>query len=252
MANPIILYDNRLLDGTLSSSEVMSGFDVNNVIDYRPYTYWVANNSGTNYISVDCVTPKTADCLGIIGHNLYSIGASVSVWSSNNGINWIQRLVFNPTSDKALLKTFTQASARYWKLQIVNTSGQPRIAVVFIGNKLEFPYPPNAPFVPYSESIEVESKRSKTGHLLGSVIKYKQIEISINFSDLTRDWVNTYFKPFWDNHASELKPFFWAWDIDYSSDVFYVTIQDNMKYETPLSMLSYVDKLSLEMRGIKE
>ena len=105
----------------------------------------------------------------------------------------------------------------------------------------------------YSEGVEAETARSKAWHILGSVINYKTIEISVRFSNLTREWVLNVFKPFWDNHASDLKPFFWAWDIDVYPDlIFYVSVTDGMKYKMPVSVLQFVDSIELEMQGIKE
>ena len=37
--NPLILYDNALTRGTLASSSLVSGYDVQNIKDQRPYTF---------------------------------------------------------------------------------------------------------------------------------------------------------------------------------------------------------------------
>lgn len=254
MATPIILSDSRFLDGTLTATDTASGYSVLNIKDYRTYTFWKAASAGTKYITVDCGTAKSADCLAVISHNLNTANATVSVESSPDNSAWTERLAgFTPPSDKAFLKTFTSASARYWRLKIVTTSIVPYLAVCMLGVRLTFPYPPDSPYIPYSESVEVGSSRSKKGHILGSVVKYKPIRISARFSNLTRTWVETVFTPFWDNHASNLLPFFYAWSLTaYPNMVFYVSVEEGMAYRTPVSVLPFVDSLELEMEGIKE
>jgi hypothetical protein len=238
----------------LTATDTALGYDIQYIKDYRTYTFWRAANAGTKYITVDCGSNKSADTLAVISHNLQVANATVSVESSLNNVTWTERLAgFTPQSNKAFLKTFTSASARYWRLKIVTSSIAPQLAVVMLGNRLTFPFPPDTPFVVYSEGVEAETARSKAGHILGSVINYKTIEISVRFSNLTRSWVLNTFKPFWDNHASDLKPFFWAWDIDVYPDlIFYVSVTDGMKYKMPVSVIQFVDSIELEMQGIKE
>lgn len=254
MANPIILYDSRFMDGTPTATDTAAGFSVLNIKDYRTYTFWKAASSGTKYITIDCAGAKSANCLAIIAHNLYTAGATVSVESSPDNSNWTVRLAeFTPASDKALLKIFTDASAPYWRIKIVTASMAAQIGVVFLGARMDFPYPPDAPYIPYTEGIEAETSIGKTGHILGSTIKFKPLELTARFSNLTRTWVLNTFKVFWDTHASDLKPFFYAWDIDaYPDMVFFVAVDDGSKYQTPVSILQYIDSIELRMRGAKE
>lgn len=254
MTTPIILHNNILLGSTLTATDTASGFSVLNIRDYRTYTFWQAASAGTKHITVDCGLARPADALGIISHNLATANATVSVASSTDNIAWTTRLTgFIPSSDRAILRTFLSASARFWRLTITTASIAPRLAVAFLGTRLTFPWPPDSPYIPYSESVEVGSSRSKKGHILGSVVKYKPIRISARFSNLTRTWVETVFTPFWDNHASNLLPFFYAWSLTaYPNMVFYVSVEEGMAYRTPVSVLPFVDSLELEMEGIKE
>lgn len=254
MANPIIICETRFKDGALTATDTAAGYDVMNVIDYRTYTFWKAASAGTKYITVDCGSDKSADSLGIIGHNLKTANATVSIESSPDNAVWTERLAgFTPTSDKAFVKLFTQATARYWRLKLIAASTAPYLAAVLLGNKLQFPFPPDTPYVPYKESVEAESKRSKKGHLLGSVVEFKTIEITARFSHIERTWVENSFKSFWDGHASDMKPFFYAWDLDaYPDMVFFVKCKDEARYEMPVSVLQYVDVIEIEMEGVKE
>jgi hypothetical protein len=52
-AKPLILYDNRLDDGTPTATDTAAGYDVLNLKDLRTYTYWIAGGFGTKYVTVD-------------------------------------------------------------------------------------------------------------------------------------------------------------------------------------------------------
>ncbi len=253
--NPVILYDNRLNDGTPTATDTAADTDVLNLRDLRTYTWWQAASSGTKYLTIDCGSAKRADALGIIGHNLGTAAATVSVESSATGA-WageeVERLAgFAPSDDRAILKLFTSASARYWRIKIVTAAVAPKLAVCLLGERLTFPYPPEVPFVPFTEDVEEESSRSKAGHLLGTVIRYKPIRIAPRFAVLTRDWVFGEFQTFWDDHASERKPFFWAWDLDNMPALIFL-VRHAGRFAPPLSRLAYVDSLALDLEGVKE
>ena len=255
MQTPIILYDNILSQGyTLTATDTEEGYDVLNLIDLRPYTFWKAASHGTKYITVDCGAAKSADCLAIIGHNLYTAGATVSIESSPDNSSWTVRLAdFTPTSDKAVLKTFTSASDQYWRIKIVTAAVAAYMAIAVLGQKLQFPYPPDTPYIPYSEVPVADVERSKNGHILGVSTYLPALKMRVQFSNITRTWFDTYFLPFWQNHGRLYKPFFFAWDLDtYENDVFLVSIDDEYNLESPFSVLTYIDILNLNMRGIRE
>lgn len=249
---PLILADNRFLDATPTATGTAAGYDVLNIRDGRPYTFWLAAAAGTNYLTVNCGTAAAADTLGIISHNLGTAAASVSVESSVDGVTWGERLApFVPTDDRALLKLFTTSTKERWRLKIVTATVAPYIAVVLIGVRLQFPVTPDAPFTPFVESVEEEAVVSKTGNALGTVVRYFPVEIKPAFTLLTRTWVESTYRPFREQYGRWRSYFFWAWDLTtYPSQVFYV--KDNGKYDPTVSVLSSYDKLKLELKGISE
>jgi len=251
---PIILFDNRFLDGTITATSEATGFPVANIVDLRTYTFFKANAAGTCYLTVDCGAAKSADALGIISHNLKTANASIAVESSNDNFtaNIIERLApFTPASDKSFMKLFTSASDRYWRIKIVTASIAAQIAVVMLGQRLTFErHIYGELFDPAPEKIEAESSTGKTGHLLGSIVKYTQYGIDTEWKNLTDTWVRNTFKPAWDAHISKFYPYFFAWDIDrFADDVFFVVYGGNglsMPYN-PIRR-----NLKLTMIGVKE
>jgi hypothetical protein len=252
--NPIILYDNRFLDGVTTATDTADGFNVLNITDLKPFTWWKAQSAGPKYLSVDCGAQKFADSLGMIGHDLSSVGAQVSVESSDNGSDWTERLpAFTPSSDKAFLQPFTGATARYWRLWIDSPTSAPSVAVVILGSRMTFPFPVDAPFAPIKEQVATVGKKSKTGHLLAHHVKYKPFTISARLSYPERTWVDSVFLPFWLDYGSDLHPFFWAWDLDmYPEDVRFVRFEPGYSYSPSVSILHYYDSISLELEGVRE
>ncbi len=254
---PVLLHDNRLLDGTPAATDTDSGseYDVLNIRDLRPYTWWKAASFGTKYITIDCGSAKGVDALGITGHNLGTAAASVSVESSGTGA-WageeVQRLApFNPSDDKASLKLFASASAQHWRVKIVTASVVPQLAVLLLGERFTFERFIRSGFDPQLEEIVGESTTSKTGHMLGAVIRHIRHPIAASWTKLTPTWVSDTFRPAWDDHLSQLKPFFFAWEpTDHSDEVLFLRVQDGYQLDMPYDPVRR--SLDLQMVGVKE
>lgn len=247
--NPIILTDNRFNNGTPVASGTAAGFDARNIADERPYTWWKGPAVGTYTIKVDCGAAKSADTLAICGHNLFTIGAQISVESSPTGAVWTNRLAaFTPTSDAALLRTFTSVSAQWWQIKIVAPAGVPQLAIAFLGVRLTFPAPPDAPYIPMEQDVEEESALSEGGYPLGTAIKFKPIRTRPVFSNLARTWVFDTFRPVWENYLSDRRCFFWGWDLTTYPNDYVFLAQHVGKYAPGVSILSLADRLDLDLR----
>lgn len=251
--NPVILYNNFLEDGTLTVTSTESGYDKDNLLDQRPYTLWRATSSATQNIDLELVSAKKPTAIGIVNHNLFSIGATVKV-QAYVASAWEDVHTFTPTADTAILELFTpDAVNTKWRINISGQSSEPIIGVIFLGTEITFPYPPETPYSPIQESIQIETEVSQKGHLLGNNIRYNPIQINASFKDLTRVWVNANFVPFWNNYGKLLKYFFYAWDLtNAASDIYYVRFSPEMVYQLPKTILLYDDQLNLNMIGVSE
>ncbi len=252
--NPVLLADNRFLDGTPTATSTATGYDVLNIRDLKEFTAFRAASSGTCYLTINCGSSKYADAIGIKAHNLGTAAASVSVESSDNGSSWTERLApFTPTDDKAILKLFPAVSAQHWRLKIVTASIAAQVAVCLLGVRITFPYPADGPYVPATSSVEADMTKGKTGIRLGANVRFKPYKIAPKWKDVPRSWVETYFLPFWNDYASNLAPFFYAWDLDvFPSDVRFVSVPEGHSFETPVSVLAYYDSIPLPMEGVVE
>lgn len=251
-AKPFLLYDNRLEDGTPTATDTETGYDVLNLIDWREYTFWQADTFGTKYITIDCGAPVSADTLAVSGNNFYTASATISLESSADNATWTERLVgFTVTSDDVFAKTFTSASARYWRLKIITAAVAARMAILCIGIRLDMERYPQMMFDPDQQSPIVDSERSKVGYLLGNVINYHERQISASFKNLTPAWISSTFYPAWVDHLSLLKPFFFAWDItNHATEVYLVALKSGSKLSMPNT--TYFRSVDLNMIGSRE
>jgi hypothetical protein len=195
----------------------------------------------------------TADTLAIVGHNLFTALAVVSVESSTDEVTWTERLAgFTPTSDKALLVKFTaSATAVHWRVVIATSSVAAQIAVCLLGTRMDFERFPSGNFDPAPEKLNGVAARSKMGHMVGATLQNIGIEIRADFKSLTPAWIEATFRPAWDDHLSLLKPFFFAWDTaNHPADVYFVSIPEGFDLRMPFD--PFRRSLSLIMEGIKE
>lgn len=256
-AKPMILAENLFELGTPTATDTDADtqYDALNIMDRRTYTYWLAASAGTKYLTIDCGTVQDADTLAIIGHNLYTANATVSVEWSADGASWTEALAgFVPTSDGALLKTFTTATKRYWRIKVVTASIAAKIAVAFIGARVDFPKSwPAAEFDPWTQQVVAQSTRSKTGNLLGNVLQYVGTRTTLSLKYLDATWIDGTFRPLWNTYLSQLYPVFFAWELtNHATEVHFVKIPDDYELVMPFSGRANLRNLELELEGVKE
>ena len=251
MGAPVILAHSILPAATLSCSSTAPGFELQHIADTRPYTWWGAAYNGTNTITIACGSARSADCLGIIGHNLYSGSITIALEYSDDGITWSVALApFTPSSDRALMEMFAEISAPFWRL-VMTGAALPMLAVVSLGICLQFPFPPESPFTPKTVKTEQDTQISKVGNPLGTVISHYAVTVEPEFKHVARSWVLYAFGPFWQAYGRTRALHFWAWDLDtYPDDVLY--LRQVGDYKAPVSTLGYVDSLKLKMEGVEE
>jgi hypothetical protein len=190
-----------------------------------------------------------------MGHNFYTANATVSVESSDTGVWGGEETVrlsgFTVTSNKAVFKIFTTASATYWRVKIVTASIVAKLAICLLGERLDFPRYLSGNYDPAPEGINAILARSKAGHMIGATLKNISISIKADFKWLLPLFIDNTFRPAWDAHLSLCKPFAWVWDrTNHATDVYFVVIPEGFTLSTPYD--PYRRSLSLTMEGIKE
>jgi len=256
-AFPVILAENIYELGTPVATDTASGYDAANIKDRRTYTFWQAASAGTKYLTIDCLIAVTADALGIVSHNLSTCAATISVECSSDNFatdTTVALAGFTVTHDKALLKLFTSVSKRYWRIKIIAGAIAPKIAVAFLGDRVTFPrtYLKSLSFDPAPEKIIAESTRSKTGVLLGNVLRYVSRTITWTFAFVLASWIESTFRGLWDDYLSQLKPVFMAWEItNHPTETFYGKIPDDFQLTMPYDVIGR-RTITLTFEVIKE
>ena len=242
-----MLYESRLNDATPAASTTAAGYDVLNLRDGRPYTFWQPTAIPAT-VTVDCATTKAADYCVIYSHNLGTKGCVVEVRKStdNFAANDVLVATATPTDDKPLLILFTSTTSRYWRLKFT-TGTVPTLAIAMLGNRLEVPAGITEGFDPVGRTVKSQYNRSNAGNPLGKVIQYREWKERLRFELLTWDWVRTTFKPAAEAWL-ESDPWLFSWNPDtYPKETYLVAIDG--QWDTPHRAGTYCD-LAIPVTGL--
>jgi len=255
---PFILYDNVFNNTvTATDTEATGDYAAAYIQDLRPYTTWKAASSGTKYLTIDAGAAVAVDSLAILSHNLGTVSATVRLESSTTGA-WAGEEVeqiagFSPSTDLVIMKTFTQATIRYWRVKIVTGALAAEIGICMIGERMDFPVYPDSPFTPKSEGINATAEISKGGHLLGVASRFSPITISVSFTYPEMLFIDGDLKIFWENHGRLVKPFFWAPNFDeWPERIHFVRFPVSFSLAVAQSDITNADGLSLNFEGVAE
>jgi len=205
-------------------------------------------NVRTDTISVGDGTIKTADTLGIVGHNL--TGCTVKVQTSPDDAAWTDVAEFTIEDNSFFAKPLSQAAAGYWRVEITGAAEAPSIGVLILGNRLEMPRFPKGSFVPESESTKATVNQAKnTAHILGVIEEATVITVKANFTHPGADFVRQQFRPFYK--ANRRSPFIFAWDTDEWPEMV-IFARFDKHYSPTFDVKSRVSKLPINMIGTNE
>lgn len=247
MQNPNLLYDSRFKDATPAASTTAAGFNVLNLTDWRPYTWWKPTALPAT-VTVDCASAKAADYCAVWGHDLFTQGATLEVRGSTDNFSASNVLVASktPTDNKPFLIQFGSVSYRYWRLRITGTT-MPSLAIAAIGAALLMPTHVQYGFDPLERTVREQTNRSNDGHPLGKVIEYESWNASLTFRNVTPAWLRATFEPAWKAHLRG-NPFLFAWDAGDHADELYL-VQAGSKLTTPHTLTTLAD-LSFDISGL--
>lgn len=234
MAFPRFIWNDRveaLASGSITSSSAATDYPDDNVKDRREYTQWKPTGAAPYWIMFDFGAPVQVQALGLAGHSLGSnacLNITLNADNAGAGHPLANNIVpaFSPSNDRAIAKFFN-SSYRYWELYIPNATAAPEIGVLFLAaDYLQWPNPVESPFDGDAVKSYHVTAVGDSGHLLGTIQKFKQRMLNITFNYLTPTWVQTYFWPFFNSNG--YKPFFFVWDYDNRPDeISYVRMSNN-------------------------
>lgn len=246
----VIGYDNLLnLSGaTIAASSEATGFEKENAYDWNTVDHWQATAAGTNYITIDCGSSQNCDYFACFAHDLADNSGSIRLFYSDTGTSGPWTGLFaavSPTDTKAVFKTFTQVSKRYYKVEVQDTGTASLVGVIAFGARLDLPLNMAAPFSPPSLSHKdvITNTESEQGEFIGRSIRRLGVRFRLNLPPLItptfaeNDWQTFY------AHARE-KPFFFSWDsTNKPTDVAFAWIVG----EFPAAYYANQDHIKLEL-----
>ena len=231
MAQPRIYYDNRLLDGNLVASTTTAGTHVDNLTDWRSFTWWRPTTLPAT-VTVDCGSARSADSLVVYGHDLFTRSGTIEVRGSTDNFAASDVLVhsYAPPSDAPFARSFTAVSYRYWRVRITGSTPTPQLAIVAIGAAFDLDGYLSLDFDPIGRSAVGRVNRNEQGQPLGRVVDYVEQQQTITMRRTTWDWLRNTFLPAWNAHL-RATPFAWQWNRTIDTDVRLVVAGDQL--DTP-------------------
>jgi len=221
---PWIGYLSVVTAANISADEAATGYPVSNLANPNTAETWRAESDAEQGIIVADNSSGALDYWAIARHNLGSTGATVRLQKSPDGVAWTDVTEdLTPSNDTAIMYRFTPQTANYWRLLILpGYEAPPEIAVLYLGRLLVGErriYVGHTP-VTMGRNVGVTTGISENGNFLGRVVRSETLKTSVDFKNLTPEWVRESFDPFAD--ASATTPFFWAWRPgDYPDEVGY-------------------------------
>lgn len=206
---PLLLYQNVFEDGTVTVSSETADGEGANALEDTTFDFWTASTTAA-FISVDYGSSVECDCLGVAAHNLGSLGASIKVRNSVDGVTFADvTSTYSPLTDDTLVVIFPAESSRYWRVTVGD--GPASIGVLKLGKRLVIDGGVISGHVSIDHGAKVELLNSTSigGQFLGNRIKRVGASTSIDFGLLDRDFVDNQMRMF-EYHYNSGRTFFFA------------------------------------------
>ena len=268
MANPMIGADSRLdTDTVIVSPAQDADFPASNLSDDRAFTTFKPGSAAT---TVDIITDfgsvgTNVNYFMMVGHNLGTIGSIlVEFADSADNISYNAATVsVTPTDDKIILRTFSTVNNRFFRTRMTGASFTPSIGQLQWGVRVDFDFPVLVGFDPQRERLVSRINRSQTGQILGAISTYveRRADIDIPFSKNASIRSTTApggFQDFWDNHATSMKSFVFAWNPGnpgtFEKDAFFAILDPQTAIDRSLStpLDTGLRNLDFSIVGLKE
>ena len=252
-ASEVEAYYDLPIGFVLTPTSEETGFEAANLIDGLDVTWWLSTSGATQYLTYDSGAGNTIDfdylAVGA-GHNLFTVGATITWQRSVDASAWVDVVSgVAPSDDKSFVKRAGSTQQyRAVRVAITGATGTIAISLLYIGLKtvLEFA----DLYDPQRRKRNQVINITEGGRLAGGAIRYTQRQIDLKFrvvSEALYDKLDA----LWQNHG--LKLFFLAWEPgDNLGDIYPVYI-DSPDRNAPFILNSGVlRKDGLKLKGLYE
>ena len=227
--NPFVAWNNLGATATLGGTTVIAGGEAANAVTGSTYDKWRPIAGGTTRtLTFDLGAVASVGFASIAAHNAFTLGASVVVEYSADGVTWFDSGAgsITPTDNSPMSWRFAATSARYWRFVFsgIATDGLLAVGVAFIGAELIIPermYQGFSPVLTPTE-VQLQSNVSIGNELLGTSIIGRGATLSASLTYIPSafirgaDWLS------FQTAFGEGKGFLFAWrPAKYPEDLHY-------------------------------
>jgi hypothetical protein len=199
-------------DGTLTADSEAAGYEVENLQDWQPFTYWKPATTGDHNAKIAFASNREANYFAFYSQDLYLHAGTIQLESSDDNSTWTNRSgTITPTSNAPVYKSFPQTFARYWRVR-TNCATACAVGVVAFGVDLQLEYGAWIGFSPpiFARNNVVTNQTSEKSVFLARSLDQNGSKLILPLDFHRELWVRQYWLPFMD-HA-DLKPFFYQWN----------------------------------------
>lgn len=183
-----------------------------NAINDSTYDFWKNGPAFANTsLRKTGSTPRSADALGISGHNLATTASTIRLRKSDNLEDWVDVITpFSPLTNDDLLFLFPVDVSPYWEI-LFGQSTSAYVSNVKLGRRLDFPCTPVVGYTPVHHSWRYDKyfNNSIQGQLLGNRVRSRGGATEVSFPEIPRQFVDGSMTGF-ENHYNRGRTFFYA------------------------------------------
>lgn len=222
---PFVLDRNLALGATATASTSAAGFPPGSAVTENTWQSWTCG-ANDGWLEVDLGAARSFDTLALIGHNLATLGASVTFGHKLLAGDAFTALttIAPPDGRPAVQLLPAPVTARYVRCTIpVGASAPPSIAALIVGARRKLPawVEPSYLRAPDAETVEGDAAISRGGHYLGATVRRRGGRLSPKLSPMETIWFDANLPAFRD-HYNARRPFLWASSpTDHPADVAY-------------------------------
>lgn len=248
-AQPMVLYRNLLLEGTLTNTGLPATNPRDNALTESTTDFWGVDAT-PDVLHVTLTGAESADCAFFAAHSIGSSGGSVTI-QYHDGSTWVDLVTVTPADDQPFMILWPAISAARWGFSV---TGLPNVGVAMIGPRLVIPGGVVPDYSPIWASKQVVKYPGGTmsGHWQGQRIERAGAQLLATFMPIDYDFVLEDMEEFRD-HFNLGKGFVWAsCPSMFVTDVAYCWASDSTMFQSTIQAGGTEMTLSLQMEAFIE
>lgn len=205
--HPRVLWNSATRRGTASASTEATGYEAANALSPLEYSYWQATATTIQDLELSLSSAETINAVGISGHNLGTVGATLQVQRPDGGGGWIDvGPEIEPQDDSPIVVLMQDRSLDGIRLTFYGLPPEPvRVAVFYACQVLEFPqrvYVDQGAPANMSRRTQFRTNETISGKWTGRSIKRQRNQVDVPLMHIPENWVLANADPFFADARS--------------------------------------------------